>query len=137
MYRPRLIRPLSPSSDVDGIKLYAITLAGPLTDIEAFQARLVLVKAELRLIWAKTASFAIFHRGQSADYLIVGWWGNDNEMFTSVSVREGGRWVEDPRRYSFCVWDLEVFWHERNSYVSHMYSGTKDIAGYRADLLGA
>jgi hypothetical protein len=137
MYRPRLIRPLSPSSDVDGIKLYAITLAGPLTDIEAFQARLVLVKAELRLIWAKTASFAIFHRGHSADYLIVGWWGNDNEMFTSVSVREGGRWVEDPRRYSFCVWDLEVFWHERNSYVRHMYSGTKDIAGYRADLLGA
>ena len=135
MFRPRLIRPLSPSPDVDGVKLYAITLAEPLTDIGGFQARLAKVKAELRLPWAETASFAIFHRGQSTDYLVVGWWGNDNEMFTSVSVREGGSWVEDPRRYSFCVWDLEVFWHERNSYVRHLYSGTKDIAGYRSDSL--
>ena len=136
MFRPRLIRPLSPSPDVDGVKLYAITLAEPLTDIGGFQARLAKVKAELRLPWAETASFAIFHRGQSTDYLVVSWWGNDNEMFTSVSVREGGSWVEDPRRYSFCVWDLEVFWHERNSYVRHLYSGTKDIAGYRSDSLG-
>lgn len=137
MYRPRLIRPLPPAADADGLKLYAITLEGGLTDLGGFQSRLAAVKAELRLPWKETPGFAVFHRGQSADYLVVGWWGNDNELFASVSVREGGRWVEDPRRYSFCLWDLEVFWHERNSYVRHLYSGTKDVAGYRSDLLGA
>ena len=48
-------------------------------------------------------------------------------MFTSVSVRENGRWVEDSNRYSFCVWDLEIFWAERNIFIETMYSGDPDI----------
>lgn len=67
------------------------------------------------------------------DYLVVAWWGNDNELFTSVSVTEEGTWIEDPSRFSFCLWDLEVIWHERNSFVRHMYSGKPSLVDYRSD----
>jgi hypothetical protein len=137
MFKPRLIRPLPARLAGDGTKLYAISLAEPFSEFGTYLDRLTQVKSGMNLPWAETPCFAIFHRGQVAAYLVFGWWGNDNELFTSVSVEVDGQWVEDPRRYSFCVWDLEVFWHERNSYVRHMYSGTRDIVGYRSDLLGA
>lgn len=134
MFKPRLIRSLPSSSDRDGVKLYAISLDEAFTDYAKYLDRLVHVKAELNLTWSETPAFAILHQGQAAAYLVLGYWGNDNELFTAVSVEEQGRWVQDPRRYSFCLWDLEVFWHERNSYVRHMYSGSPDMPAYRADL---
>jgi hypothetical protein len=48
--------------------------------------------------------------------------GSCNECFLDLRVREqreGARWRE-ARDESFCVWDLEVIWHERNAYVEHM-----------------
>jgi hypothetical protein len=65
------------------------------------------------------------------------WWGNDNELFTSVSARSSGDWVEDPRRYSFCLWDLEVFWFERNRYIELVYRSAPDLDAYRAARLAA
>ena len=68
---------------------------------------------------------------------MLAWWGNDNELFTSVSARSTQGWVEDPRRYSFCLWDLEVFWFERNRYVELVYRAAPDLDGYRAARLVA
>jgi hypothetical protein len=68
---------------------------------------------------------------------VLAWWGNDNELFTSVSARSTQGWVEDPRRYSFCLWDLEVFWFERNRYVELVYRAAPDLDAYRAARLVA
>ncbi len=133
MYRTRLTKPFT-ERDPDGVKIYTISADGSEVDADLFRPRLEEVKAQRELDWSATPSFAIFHRGSSALYLVVAWWRNQNELFTSVSVREGDTWIEDPEKYSFCLWDLEVFWHERNSFVTHMYSGIPDLDGYRQDL---
>lgn len=134
MFKPRTLRSLPPALDADGLKLYSISADDAPVDIDEFQARLIRVKASRHLAWASLPAFAIFHRGASAPYLVVAWWGNDNELFTSVSVRIAGSWVEDPERYSFCLWDLEVIWHERNSFIRHLYSDQPDLTRYRADI---
>jgi hypothetical protein len=54
-------------------------------------------------------------------------------MFVAVAVTQGEGWVEDLGRYSFCLWDMEVMWHERNAFVQHMYGAVPDLAAYRAD----
>ena len=40
-------------------------------------------------------------------------------------------WVEDPLRFSFCLWDLEVFWRERNAFIECVYCAQPDLAAYR------
>lgn len=57
---------------------------------------------------------------------------NDNELFTSVSVNTESGWVEDGSRYSFCVYDLEVFWQERNYFIQFMDCPLPDLSRYRA-----
>ena len=116
------------------MKLYTISSSGASVDIEDFLPRVRESKEEKNIDWKTTASFAIFHAGAEMNYLVLAWWGNGNELFTPVSVEKEEGWVEDSNRYSFCLWDLEVFWHERNSFIKHMYSGHTDIEAYRADL---
>lgn len=82
--------------------------------------------------------FAINHRGRGLDYFIFCYWSNENECFLNLRVREqteGARW-RDARDESFCVWDLEVIWHERKSYVRHMLMPGEPVpARYLADFL--
>jgi hypothetical protein len=132
-YSPRLTLPLASWRDPDGVKLYTISASSCPVDHRAFIERFAAVKKERTVDWPATPAFAIFHSGATMLYLVLAWW-EGNELFASVSVREGDSWIEDPHRFSFCVWDLEVFWFERNSFVRHLYSGTTDLAAYRKDL---
>lgn len=133
MYAPRHIRPAPGIADADGLKLYAISIANDDFDPRPFIARLAALKAAAGADWPNTPAFAIFHQGASLRYLALCWWGNDNELFNIVSVEEPTGWIEDSKRYSFCVWDLEVFWSERASYIRHMYSGERNLEAYRQD----
>lgn len=135
MYQPRTIASDPAWLDTDGIKIYTISTSPESVDQSAFRARLVQVKAQRTMAWSDTPAFAIFHEGSSALYLVVAWWGNDNELFTSVSVRTPLGWVEEPSRFSFCLWDLEVMWYERNAFVNFIYCPNPDLAAYRASRL--
>lgn len=83
-------------------------------------------------------AFAINHRGQGMDYFVFCYWSNANECFLDLQVREqhdGARWrqAEDE---SFCVWDLEVIWHERNAFVEHILApATPEPGRYLSDFL--
>ena len=66
---------------------------------------------------------------------LLGWWGNDNEMFIAVAAEDATGWVEDLSRYSFCLWDMEVMWHERNAFIDWMYGVVPSLDAYRADRL--
>jgi len=130
MYKPRTIRTSLDWQDPDGAKLYTISMRGGAVDHDLFLARLLDVKTSRNVPWAETPHFAIFHQGACC-YLILSWWGNDNELFTSVSVLTDCGWVEQPSRYSFCLYDLEVFWDERNFYIETIYCKTPSLAAYR------
>lgn len=73
--------------------------------------------------------FIIAHEGQGMSYLVVCWWGNDNELFVDVLVHVDGQWMSSDQ-YSFCLYDMEVLWFERNTYVQTMYSGHIDPQRY-------
>ena len=67
--------------------------------------------------------FLIRHPGLNQHYIILAWWDNQNELITRVLVRPNtsdGTWEDAQGRYSFCVWDLDVFAHERERYVQHV-----------------
>lgn len=62
--------------------------------------------------------FLILHQGLTADYLILSWWDNENELPTYIFVYDKVAWRMAHSSESFCVWDIEVMWQEREFYVS-------------------
>jgi len=136
MFKPRKIETSPEWLDRDGVKLYTVSASGKTVVHSEYLPKLQEVKGQKCVDWRTTPSFAIFHEGTNADYLVLAWWDNENELFTSVSVREGEHWVKDSSKYSFCVWDLEIFWAERNIFVETMYSGEPDLQSYRQKRLG-
>jgi hypothetical protein len=67
--------------------------------------------------------FVILHQGRTGNYLILSWWDNENELPTRVFVRTDGEWRPGRESESFCVWDLEVMWREREAYVVTVLCG--------------
>jgi hypothetical protein len=132
MFRPRRIESRPAWSDPDGIKVYTISARNEVVDQAPYFKRLEEVKSLKPVAWASTPAFVVFHDGASCAYLVLGWWGNDNELFTSVSVNTESGWVEDGSRYSFCVYDLEVFWQERNYFIQFIDCPMTDLGRYRA-----
>ncbi|MBB4730436.1 hypothetical protein [Xanthomonas arboricola] len=131
MFKPRTIRGPRDWTDADGGKIYTISANGEAVDRSQFVERLVTVKLARNVPWRSTPHFTIFHQGESFPYLILAWWGNDNELFTSVSVRAGKGWVEQAEKYSFCVYDLEVFWAERNIFIETFYCRAPSLQRYQ------
>lgn len=131
MFQPRKIESEPAWLDGDGVKIYTISALNRPVNQQAYLPRLAEVKASKAVDWAATPAFVIFHDGASCQFLVLAWWGNDNELFTSVSVNTPAGWVEDPAQYSFCLWDLEVFWHERNFFIESIYCAKPDLNAYR------
>lgn len=73
--------------------------------------------------------FVIEHQGKTLNYLIVGWWDNENELRVKVWVQQQGVW-RAARDESFCVWDLQVMAFERNAFVDTLLQHTPDIPAY-------
>ncbi|MEO0458820.1 MAG: hypothetical protein AAF152_19880 [Cyanobacteria bacterium P01_A01_bin.114] len=135
MFKPRRIETSPDWLDPDGVKLYTVSANGEAVLQPDYLAQLQTVKSQKQLDWEHIPAFAIFHEGANAQYLVLAWWRSENEMFTSVSVREQSSWVIDSDKYSFCLWDLEILWAERNIYIETMYSGKTDLAAYRYQRL--
>ncbi|MDP0499304.1 MAG: hypothetical protein Q7P63_04305 [Verrucomicrobiota bacterium JB022] len=120
------------------LKIYRITPANQVFEWDAFSAGLKVAQnflqqaTQARPHDRHRLGFAIAHPAANGQpYLIVAWWGNDNELFTRVLVlNERGKWVEDRDRFSYCVWDLEVIWFERNAYVETMMVSEPDPTRY-------
>lgn len=70
--------------------------------------------------------FVVAHQGRTGDYLVLGSWDRENELSTQVFVRDAGSFRAARDGESFCVWDLEVVWHERCAYVASLLA--KDAA---------
>ena len=65
----------------------------------------------------------IAHQGKTGDYLVIGWWSQENELPLGVWVRrELDDWRPAVRGESVCVWDLEILWEERQACVATMMS---------------
>ena len=117
VFKPRSIKGQIDWLDESGVKIYTISISNNSVDHSRYLPRLKEIKLARNIDWLNTPAFVIFHDGASCDYLVLVWWANDNELFTSVSVKTDNLWVEDPDKYSFCLYDLEIMWAERNIYI--------------------
>ena len=70
--------------------------------------------------------FAIQHQGKTGDYLILGWWDQENELPIRVLVADANGWRPARDGESFCVWDLRLIWWEREAYVASVLAGRDD-----------
>jgi hypothetical protein len=108
------------------IKLYSVLYgSGPL-DLDSFEAGLRLAERDLPQPAVTKArpglGFVIAHQGRTADYVVLAWWDNENELPLRVFVRHGrdDQWRAAEGSESVCVWDLEILWAERQAYVTTM-----------------
>ncbi|GLC24537.1 hypothetical protein [Roseisolibacter agri] len=75
--------------------------------------------------------FLIAHRGRGADYLVLGWWSEENELPVRVLRRDqrpGASWRPARDGESFCVWDLQVIAFERDAWVDTVMTDDADRA---------
>ena len=105
------------------LKLYSITHDEHPAEWPRFQRGLELAMGALpehaRAYGRPGAGLLIAHQGRSADYVVLGWWDRENELPVRVFIREGeGGWRAARDGESFCVWDLQVLWFEREAYVA-------------------
>ncbi len=121
------------------LKSYSIVYGNTPFDRAAFNAGLDLAHRQLPAPAAAPGrpgvGFVIFHQGRTGPYLILAWWDNENELPVRVFLQEGAGWRSAAAGESFCVWDLRVIWHERESYVHTMLNGRPDEAAYLADVI--
>lgn len=131
MFKPRNIESKIDWLDDTGVKIYTISVLNEVVEQSKYLSRLRDLKLARNIDWLNTAAFAIFHDGANCDYLVLVWWANDNELFTSVSVKKNGVWVEDSDKYSYCLYDLEIMWGERNIYIRTMDGAFPSLKQYK------
>jgi hypothetical protein len=69
------------------------------------------------------SAFIIAHQGATGDDVVLAWWDHENELPVRVLVRRQGEpWRAAEDTESVCVWDLEIFWHERQAWVETVLS---------------
>ena len=107
------------------LKLYSITHDGAPAELAGFEDGIARAAEALPLPAVAAgrpgAGFVIAHAGRSAAYVVLGWWDHENELPLRVWVRPAagdGAWRPAEGGESFCVWDLQVLWFEREAYVA-------------------
>ena len=109
------------------IKVYSIVHGGGAFEPDRFEAGLRQAFEALprpaRAGGRPGIGFAIAHQGRGANYVVLAWWDRENELPTKVFVAEQGEWHAAADNESFCVWDLEVFGHEREAYIGTVLAG--------------
>ncbi|WP_114192894.1 isochorismatase family protein [Edaphovirga cremea] len=138
-YLPRAISPLAPLTlNQWQLKRYAIRYAGATGSADIFQQGYPLVAQWLpqqaETLYRPGIGWLIEHQGKTMDYLVAGWWNNENELRIKVWVTECGEW-RAAREESFCVWDMQVMAFERNAFVATLLQDKPDIPAYMAQHL--
>ena len=84
--------------------------------------------------------FMIVHAANDVDFVVICWWGAQNELLLRVFTAPAGQ-PQQLRQHSNmdgpigCVWDLGVIWGEREAWTTHiMRPEGPDVEGYLNDL---
>lgn len=148
-YRKRRVRTLAPFEFDDWrLKVHGVSagddeLSHTFVNAAREAARAILPRPGVRPPDRYGLGFLVVHAGFDADFVVVCWWGAQNELFLRVLTSPPGRpqlLRERTNREGSvaCVWDLAVIWHEREAWARHvMRSGGADVDAYLAATLDA
>ncbi len=84
----------------------------------------------------------IIHEGAEACYTVLNWWTGENMLQNLVFLKRPTESVfslYSQNGMSSCVWELAVWWHERNAWIKYVLKKYEkpDLVGYLADQLNA
>jgi hypothetical protein len=139
-YRPRTIRFLE-LHEWRGwrLKLYSVQYAGTALERDVFAEGLALALPTLPspavTVQRPGVGFVVLHQGRGISYVVLAWWDRENEIFSRTFWRPFGAdsyWREGAAGETACVWDLQVFWSEREAYLRHVLvrEGAPDLDAY-------
>lgn len=119
------------------LKLYTVSHVATVVDLHDFEPGMQLAQESLPSPAVAPGrpgvGFLITHQGRTGDYIVIGWWANENELPVRVFVRRqrGEPWRAARGDESVCVWDMEILWAEREAYVRTMLAPSgSDVAAY-------
>lgn len=80
--------------------------------------------------------FVILHRcGADFYFLLASSWKNENELWESVYAKQNNGQsdfavfqMEGVHRATFCVWELEIVWHEKQAWRQYLLSQRDEAA---------
>jgi hypothetical protein len=83
------------------------------------------------------------HQGRGADFVFLGWWANENELFYHVYVAAHA--ASDDWQYAnstgpmACTWDMALITHERAAWVEHVLANPAgpNVEAYLSERLNA
>jgi len=147
VYRPRDIQSHG-IAEMSGwrMKQYSITAdTGPIDPSVMAAAERVAMKACLEVSSDRggrnPVGFSILHSGAEAMWLLVDFWTGDiiSQLAFGAALDDPTAFEPVPRgRGTVCVWEMEVFSHERDSFVEHMMSQTgPNTENYLHDVIGS
>jgi len=140
-YAPRPITPIGVREVVAWrLKVYTITLPGASFDPAGYEEGLGFAASRVLPLPPEApgrfgVGFCRFHQSPEMDYIVIAWWGRENELPIRVFLRErraDSAWRGAEGDESICVWDMQIFWHERNVWVETALSreGEPDLDAY-------
>ena len=145
-YAKRRVRPLQLLQFDDWrLKLYGVNVEGrsvdpALVEVARLAAQDILPQPGISPPHRYGLGFMIIHAAIDVDFVVIGWWGAQNELFLRVLTAPPGH-AQQLRQHSnmessvACVWDLAVIWSEREAWTKYvMRAEGPDIEGYLAAM---
>lgn len=129
------------------VKIYTIT------NRENFESEITLNESYNQLKeWLKVAenssipthknAFLIVHEAREGVLILLNWWTGENMLETSIYFSSfDNPQTMQPSIYNpkqlVCVWELEIFHHERNAWIQHVLSkpNNPDFINYQTNVL--
>jgi hypothetical protein len=141
-YAKRRVQPLQPLKFADWrLKVYGVNAKGrsldpALVEVARLAALDILPQPGVSPPERYGLGFMIIHAAIAVDFVVICWWGAQNELFLRVLTGPPGR-PQQLRQHSNmdgplgCVWDLGVIWSEREAWTKFMMRAEgADIEGY-------
>ncbi len=145
-YKPRIIRFVEIYNHNDWqIKVYSISVinksiyAEILPEIKQYLNDWL---AQSKITYLETYQLAtlIIHNGKEGVFAIINWWIDENMLQNFVYLKKENEThfeLYSDKGIVTCVWEMEIWWHERNAWIKHilMQNENPNIIGYLNDQL--
>ena len=144
-YAKRRVQPLRPFEFAGWrLKVYGVNVEGrsvdqSLIEFARIAAQDLLPQPAIAAPDRYGLGFMIVHAANDVDFVVICWWGAQNELLLRVLTAPAGQ-PEQLRQHSNmdgpigCVWDLGVIWGEREAWTRHIMRAEPDVEGYLAAL---
>lgn len=146
-YQPRPIRFLEIHQEDDwNVKLYSISSENEFVsndNISLVKKRIGewLSKSNLHHFETYKIATLIIHESREGCLAIINWWVGENMLqnFVYLMENENSYKLFSDSGITTCVWEMAVWWHERNAWVKHilMKNDEPDFDAYLNEQLNA